>query len=157
LKPHDLLDTAFILISSGIGRPTRASLCRAISSTYYAIFHCLANECANQFIGSNKKHRSEPAWRQVYRALEHGATKSKCANKAILQKFPAGIADFATAFVTLQERRHLADYDPHFSATKSQVWNDMVLTRDAIGKFSRCSTKDKKAFCAYVLFKDVRN
>jgi len=156
LRPHDLLTTADILITSSSGRPTQASLRRAISSTYYAIFHCLAGECANLLIGGTKKLRSEPAWRQVYRALEHGFAKNKCANQNILNRFPNGIIDFATAFVTMQERRHLADYDPLFDVTKSQVMADIVLTYNAIDKFSMCSAKDRKAFCAYVLLKDVR-
>ncbi|MDE8345327.1 MAG: hypothetical protein POH28_04000, partial [Acidocella sp.] len=40
--------------------------------------------------------------------------------------------------------------------SKSQVFADIVLSSDAMDKFLACSTKDKRAFCAYVLLKDAR-
>ena len=42
-------------------------------------------------------------------------------NADFLSKFPQGIEDFAHAFVSLQEKRHLADYDPSAKFTKLEV------------------------------------
>ncbi len=131
-----------------------ASLCRAISSTYYAVFHCLAYESANLLIGGSKTLRSDAAWRQVYRSLEHGLAKAKCKNTRIIGQFPAAIIDFADCFVSMQERRHAADYDPFFRVGKSQVRADIAYSRVAIANFIACQAKDKRAFCAYVLLKD---
>jgi uncharacterized protein (UPF0332 family) len=87
LLPPDFLKAANILLSSSSGRPTGVCLRRAESSAYYALFHCLARECADLLIGGNNAKRSDEAWRQVYRALEHGIAKDRCKNKAAIKKF----------------------------------------------------------------------
>lgn len=134
----------------------KACLCRAVSSTYYALFHCLAAECADLIIGSQKKGRTERAWRQVYRSLEHGIAKNKCKQKDVMDLFPKEIIDFAVEFVRMQERRHSADYDPFFTVTKSEVHSDILSSQSAIEKFLSCERKHRKAFCAHVLMKDTR-
>ena len=154
MRPRDLLETAVILLLSSNGRPTTASLCRALSSTYYALFHCLAYECANLLIGGTKSLRSEPAWRQVYRSLNHGFASGKCTQTDNLKKFPKEIEDFATTFVTMQRKRHSADYDPLYRVLKSEVAADIALSKDAIQKFCAAPVKHRRAFCAYVLFGD---
>ena len=126
---------------------------RASSGAYYALFHCLARECADLLIGGNSAERSKEAWRQVYRALEHVPCKERCKKKAMIKLFPKGVEDFANAFITLQDKRHLADYDPFAIFVKSSVHADIELAQQAIAGFQAESTKDRRAFCAYVLFK----
>jgi len=154
LNPSDLLKTSNVLLASAKGKPTAVSLRRATSSAYYALFHCLARECANLLIGGSNSERSKAAWRQVYRALEHGIAKSKCKKREVMKKFPKEIEDFANMFVTMQEKRHSADYDPFMQFTKSEVSADIVSVKIAIARFKLASTKDRRAFCAYVLLKD---
>jgi hypothetical protein len=72
---------------------------------------------------------------------------------AILPQFPPAIQDFANAFVTMQEKRHDADYDPYVKFTKSAVVADIALVRQAITDFIAEPTKDRRAFAAHVLFK----
>jgi hypothetical protein len=114
----------------------------------------LAYECANLLIGRTKGSRSEPAWQQVYRALDHEFARRKCANSDNIRKFPKDIADFAAAFVTMQTKRHKADYDPFYRVLKTEVESDILLTQVAISKFLGCKTKHRRAFCAYVLLKE---
>lgn len=71
-----------------------------------------------------------------------------------MKKFPLEIEDFANRFATLQERRHSADYDPFMQLTKSEVRADIVSAELAIARFKSAPTRDRRAFCAYVLFKD---
>ena len=56
MNPDDLIRIARYLASTGtgvgIGRPSRADLRRAVSTTYYALFHALAECCANTLIGA---------------------------------------------------------------------------------------------------------
>ena len=42
MKPLDLIEAARDMTESGRGRPTQAKLRRAVSTAYYAMFHCLA-------------------------------------------------------------------------------------------------------------------
>ena len=51
--------------------PTQASLRRAVSTTDYALFHCMAENCADMLVGTLGTNRSQPAWQQAYRALQH--------------------------------------------------------------------------------------
>jgi hypothetical protein len=157
LKPHDFIKTAGILLASGKHKPTMVCLRRAVSSCYYALFHCLARDCADLLIGGSGSQKSVDAWRQVYRSLEHGATKDRCKDGSMIKKFPKPIEDFANAFVQLQDRRHSADYDPMASFTKVQVAADILLVEGAIAAFKSAPLKDRRAFCAYVLLRKPRS
>lgn len=151
----DLLKTADDLISGtgGNRRPRQSNLRRAASTTYYAMFHCLARCCATTLVGGPNANRSKPAYRQVYRALEHGVVKNSCRKSEFISKFPQEIVDFANTFLLLQEKRHLADYDPSVTFTKSEVKKDIATTRVAIEGFLSASAKDRRAFAVYVLFR----
>lgn len=153
MKPLDLLKTSKVLLASAKGKPTDASLRRATSSAYYALFHCLARNCADLLIGGTSADRSNEAWKQVYRALDHNFAKDRCKDKAMIKKFPRKIEDFANTFVTLQEKRHQADYDPGGNFLKSGVTYDIDLAEQAVKDFSSVGAKHRRAFCAYVLFK----
>lgn len=153
LQPRDLIKTANKLVPSR-GRPRQSDLLRATSTAYYALFHTLAKCCADMLVGSQQSRRSAAAWRQAYRALEHGAAKNACNNGNIIPRFPDDIQDFANAFVTMQDKRHSADYDPTFKATKSGVKSDVELAGDVIKRFSHAPARDRRAFAAYVLFKN---
>lgn len=148
-----MLKTADDLVTSRSGKPRQSNLRRAASTAYYALFHCLAKCAADLLVGGKSATRSEEAWIQVYRALEHGAAKTACKNQGIIKKFPREIEDFANAFVTMQTKRHKADYDPSETLYKSSVIQDIANVRGVISGFQGVSVKDRRAFAAYVLFK----
>ena len=125
-----------------------------MSTAYYAAFHCLAAECADLLIGTTREERSSPTWRQVYRALDHGFAKSKSNNLKVGSPFTKHIADFASMFVVLQGLRHSADYDPFLTLSRSEVLVEIDNTEAVIAKFRSCAAKDRRAFCAHVLFRD---
>jgi uncharacterized protein (UPF0332 family) len=125
---------------------------RATSAAYYAMFHCLARSSADLFIGGAGAERSRHAWKQVYRAIDHGPTKTACLD-GLVTKFPKPIEDFANTFVTMQTKRHSADYDPTAKFSKSEVVQDIATVKQAIEAFSMQPRKDCIAFCAFVLFK----
>ena len=152
MQPLDLIASAEILVASSRGKPSQVSLRRATSSVYYALFHCLARNGADLLVGGPGANRSESAWRQTYRALEHGFAKAACKDR-LVDDFAQGIQDFSGIFVTMQEKRHAADYDPSIRLTKSEVVADIGTARKAIIGFRAVSTKDRRAFSAHVLFK----
>ena len=104
-------------------------------------------------VGSVGSDRSNPAWKQVYRALEHGTVKNNCKNQKILKRFPKDIEDFANVFVALQTKRHAADYDPEARFYKSEVRQDIADAEDVMKRFGLTPVKDRRAFAAFVLFK----
>jgi hypothetical protein len=151
VQPRELLASARILLRSKQGRPTDASLRRAVSAGYYALFHCVCHECADLLIGPRKSKRSEEAWRQVYRSLDHNAAKRRCRNPSI-DNFPSGIKGFADVFVTMQDKRHDADYNPRAQFTRSSVTNDLQVVGAAMTNFKKAPLSDRRAFCALLLF-----
>lgn len=73
-----------------------------------------------------------------------------------ISSFPGKIQNFANMFVTMQEKRHIADYDPNARARKSQVSTDIDLVEAAIEDFASVSAKDRRAFAAFVMFRPPR-
>jgi hypothetical protein len=104
-------------------------------------------------VGGQGAIKSKEAWHQVYRALEHGVAKSACKDQTVLPKFPKAIQDFANTFVTMQAKRHKADYDPQERYYKSSVLQDIAEADDVISRFQKTSKMDRRAFAAFVLFK----
>jgi hypothetical protein len=152
VKARDLLKTARKLVPDR-GKPRQSDLRRATSTTYYALFHALARCCADCLIGTSPARRSNKAWRQAYRALDHGFAKNACKNGKI-RDFPNDIQDFADQFVAMQAKRHDADYDPDMRITKSVVLNDVNTTANAIARFENTPVLDRIAFAALVLLKE---
>ena len=102
--------------------------------------------------GDRGGSHSKPAWKQVYRALEHKKSKSYCAKKELIEKFPEQIRDFANHYVKMQEQRHLCDYDPYHVVSEIELDLYFRLTTEVIYEFRQAADSDKRAFCALVLF-----
>ena len=157
MQPEDLIRVARHALQQDSTKPSQAALRRAISTTYYALFHTLARTGADMLIGETKSSRSKHAWRQVYRALEHGKAKEDCRNKKIVDRFPVRIRNFCDAFVSMQGLRHKADYDPYADSrkplTKTFVKYNIDFAEQIIKNFNAVNKKDRRAFSAYVLFK----
>jgi uncharacterized protein (UPF0332 family) len=156
LSPRDLIKTARDLVESTDGKPRQSNLNRVTSTAYYAMFHTLARSAADLLIGGPGSKRSAEAWLRVYRALEHGTAKNACLNGGRISLLPKKIQDFAGMFVTMQEKRHKADYDPSAKAKKSQVSTDIDLVEAAIEDFESVPAKDRRAFVALVILRPPR-
>jgi hypothetical protein len=154
LTPDDLLATAQRLIDgSGKRRPRQSDLARAQSTIYYALFNALCLCCADCFVGGRAAERSEPAWRQVFRSVSHGYAKSQFRSDR-MRLFPAGIRNFGNCFVTQQEARHSADYDPSHRCNRSDVQSQLAIARSVIQGLRRANLKDRRALSVWVLLKD---
>ena len=151
MDPEHLLQIATDLAEVNTRRPRRADLCRAISTAYYALFHCLAQTCADTLAGPSRSTGSRPAWRQVYRALEHRQAKTRC--EKVPLRFPDEMRQFGRAFATLQSKRHFADYDPDRRFRKSEVIADIEHARTLIAHFLATPADDRRAFAIHVLMK----
>ncbi len=151
MNPLDLIATARDLSAvSSRGRPRQSNLRRIISTTYYALFHCLATCCADMLVGGAGANRSRPAWNQTYRALQHGTARQRCHQQNIA-RFPDEIRYFARVFVDMQLERHRADYDPDVAFAKADVIQYTNVAEDAIQTFLNAPVRDRRAFAIYVL------
>jgi hypothetical protein len=153
----DLLEQATKLATLDARRPKQANLRRAISSAYYAMFHLLVDEACRVQIGA--QHNQAPFRQVLGRAFAHGAMKEACRSfgggtlkKGVAKGLPAPfvippeIRELANAFVELQERRHLADYD----LTERFRRSDVLARIEEIGKhmenFKALASSNEKRF-----------
>jgi len=156
-----LLKLADDLLQMNKRRPQETHLRRAVSSVYYALFHFLAQSCADSFIGTQgAKNRSKPAWKHVYRALDHGAAKNAC-EAAGNKNFLPSIKNYAALFVEYQGKRHEADYNPYANTengdfTKADILDMIDQAKQAIKDMKKASPSDLKAFSAFVLLRPPR-
>ncbi len=134
----------------GSRRPRESDLRRAVSTTYYALFHALCQNCADAFIGTRNADRSRSAWRQAYRSPRHRLAKDRLGDQRVMKAFPKEIEDFGNTFVNAQTKRHAADYDPSFRVTRSEVLSDIVAAESAIRKLKAAKMKDRRALAAWI-------
>ena len=149
MNSRDLIATARGLVGIGRRRPSQASLRRAVSTAYYAMFHCLAGTAADLLIG---RHRS-PAWHRVYRALDHGSTRNACQDRLAMREFPLEIQEFASSFVALQGARQRADYAFEGRYDRPDVLAAIDRAETAIEKIGQVDARHRRSFAAHVLFK----
>lgn len=150
MQPRDFIATARDLTGTNRRRPRQTNLRRAVSTAYYALFHCLTACCADTFAGGAGSGRSTEAWRQAYRALDHKQARNRCKDAA-QRNFPVEILRFAAHFADMQRERERADYDPDANFTKSEVTQHINDTAATVSQFLATPIRDRRAFAVYVL------
>lgn len=126
----DLLEQSRHLANREPKRPRQASLRRAISTAYYALFHLLTTASASNW----KIVRQRPA---LARAFEHRKMNSVCAKTSREQFSSATHASVqnlkavANTFIELQQHRHTADYDNSKKWTRTEVLAQIDSARAA--------------------------
>ena len=137
--PNDLLEQARHLANRELKRPKQASLRRAVSTAYYALFHLLSIETA--------KNWNRPAQRFAFaRMLGHGQMFKACeATGSELNKHfngrpaPGGNLDvlkhlqlIAKTFAEMQEHRHNADYNGEIGWSRTDVLEKIKSVETAL-------------------------
>lgn len=163
LNPGHLLDQADRLVAPpAVGAPRQADLRRAVSTAYYALFHTILTSAADDLVGQT--YRQTPRYELIYRSVGHRALSDLCKDikKATLPAkytkyeplggFGPDLVAVATALVDLQEKRHLADYDPLFSVRISEAVLAVATSRAAVARFRNAPRLRRKAFLSLVVF-----
>lgn len=121
---QDLLQQANHLATYEGRDPTQASLRRAVSTAYYALFHLLLEDAAQRWQGSPEARRG------LERGFDHGPMKTISPQfrgttwpdwVGTSRQVPPAVRSVASAFVDLQEERHTADYDNHEQWSLTEV------------------------------------
>ena len=152
-----IVTTKLLAVQPSRGRPLETNLRRAVSTAYYALFHCLAECCADTLVGGPGARRSRDAWRQIYRAVQHGRARERCIEISTLARFPAEIQNFAQVFANMQPLRHRADYDPDAEFSRNPVIQSINDAENAIRLFPNAPIADRRAFAVHVLVDARRN
>jgi len=120
----DLLRQARHLATYEGANPSQASLGRAVSTAYYALFHLLVQDAGTRWQGSAESRTG------FERGFQHGPMKSVSRQfqgatwmdwHGQQRPVPIEVQYVADAFVDLQERRHVADYDNYRQWNVTQV------------------------------------
>lgn len=160
---EDLLEQAGHLAKRERTRPRQASLRRAVSTAYYALFHLLVHDAT--------KNWKRPAQRALLaRAFEHGKMKAGCDRRrselaAELKTAPRQPADELAAarclhnvvdtFILAQQQRHAADYDNAKQWTRTAVRTEIMKVSAAFQDWKTIRDQDiAQDFLAYLLVKD---
>ena len=163
LNPDHLLEQADRLIAPlGGGAPRQADLRRAISCAYYAVFHAVLTDAADDFVGRTQRHTSR--YSLVYRSIDHKRLRSLCedirkqtlpdkySNHVPTGGFGPDLKNLAIAVIDLQEKRHLADYDPGFRVRASDAGLAVATARDALVRFRDATRHQRKALLSLLVF-----
>lgn len=156
-QPSELLCVARSLA----GRPTDASLRRAVSTAYYAVFHAVLRSGADRFFGASRS--GEAGYALIYRAYDHGRMRRGCedvsrATLTLQQRslfgrptFDPRLRDFAISFIRLQVLRHQADYDPRVTFSQSAVTAIIDEAERAIASFATAPDDERSDLLALML------
>ncbi|MDO9019399.1 MAG: hypothetical protein Q8S73_15415 [Deltaproteobacteria bacterium] len=155
----DLLTQADALLDLDPRRPRQVNLQRAVSATYYALFHYLIGEAVSSTLGKERTptarqlHRSMSRWYSHTRMKETAnwfrrARRAPEKIEALLGRSsatPRGIVPIelervATAFANLQEARHRADYDTGARFSRSEAQEFVRVARAALTDWSVVAT-----------------
>jgi uncharacterized protein (UPF0332 family) len=136
--PQDLLEQARHLANREPKRPKQASLRRAVSTAYYALFHLLSTETA--------KNWKRPAERfTLARMLEHLPMSRVCTTKRdeLNKYFKTGplpghdldvlrhLHRITSTFVEMLQHRHTADYNGAIKWSRTDVLEKIGLVEAA--------------------------
>ncbi|MGA2597155.1 MAG: hypothetical protein ABSH09_09220 [Bryobacteraceae bacterium] len=124
----DLLEQAYHLLNKDGNAPKQASLRRAVSTAYYALFHLLIDEAVGKWSVEHQRNA-------LARTFKHGGMAKVCDESVksfyIARQPPhlGPLKDVAQIFSQLQEKRHTADYDSEkWSKGNAETWIDKADT-----------------------------
>lgn len=129
----DLLRQAIQLVHKEPKNPKQASLRRAVSTAYYALFHLLISESVSNWNRANLRTA-------LGRAFDHNIMKAASNRILDTRQFPFTLEDpravialktVAKAFAQLQEKRHTADYDNTTFWTRTDALTIVKLAEQA--------------------------
>jgi uncharacterized protein (UPF0332 family) len=138
--PDDLLEQAYDLANKEPINPKQASLRRAVSTAYYALFHLLIDEAVSKW--AVERQRSILA-----RTFEHGKMKGICHDVLIAAKSGGSVLPdlntVAQNFIQLQQHRHTGDYDNSMQWSRTDVLNVLTLAKEAFAAWRAISAEDE--------------
>ena len=139
--PEDLLEQAQHLARREPKRPKQASLRRAVSAAYYALFHLLIAEATRNWKRAAQRH-------SLGRAFDHGQMRTACEKKrkeltAYLNGDPSPspqrvlsqhLHTVTDTFIQLQQQRQTADYDSGGPEKKYRFFSRTLRVLSEVGK-----------------------
>jgi len=164
----DLLRQAHHLANLETRRPRQASLRRAVSASYYSLFHWLLDEATGMMFGRGGARRrlrdvlargfSHKSMVATCKSFEGGTLPAPIAAVVAPLPIPADLQNVATIFRKLQEERHRADYNRALPFSKVEVLSLLQDTDNAVEAWQRVRNDDAARFflMALPLWEQIR-
>jgi hypothetical protein len=140
----DLMEHAIFLSQLNLpDDPRQVDLRRAVSAAYYALFHLLTTEAAQNWKRQSQRNR-------FARMFDHGRMRT-CSSKVSSRTLPTDPAEIlvagdlklvADSFVTLQQARHTADYDNANEWSRIEVYDTIVKAQEAMTAWAAIREKE---------------
>ena len=146
----NLLVQAYKLATMDAGIPAQANLRRAVCSAYYALFHQLVAAAVGLLIpGTLAGLRA-----RVSRSFQHNEMKRVCSRFAALRPsddlaslpgttISPQLLSVVQVFESLQQWRHIADYDVAFSFLRADALSSVREARQAFADWATMSDSDE--------------
>jgi hypothetical protein len=144
----DLLDQSVSLATRESRRPKQASLRRAVSAAYYALFHLLVFEASSLIV---KDKRMLAILNRVYGHAEMLKVAKQISAGLLPRRFdsvktavaiPPELISVAKTFVDLQQARHSADYDLATAFTRNDAMAHIVRVQQAFDDWAEVRKDD---------------
>jgi hypothetical protein len=157
IDPLKLLEAAreFAAHQGGRGRPRPVWLRRSVSTSYYALYHCVCREAAKSLL-PHGNHRQQL---NLARAFRHNDLKAACewvagrsgkidrSVKPLVDSLkPTPLVGVAASFCDLQQARHRADYDHLASFSKATVVAHVDDAEKAMQAMVGATDRQRQAF-----------
>ena len=136
----DLLRQARQLAVREPRRPLQASLRRATSASYYALFHLLVDEATNRMLPGVDRASLRGCLARAFHHSDMKRVAQQFSSGGVSPRLAAGLNNLelqpdligvAAAFVDLQQARHEADYDTARRFTRKEVLDLVDRTEQA--------------------------
>lgn len=156
---NDYLEQARHLATRERTRPKQASLRRAISVAYYALFHLLSDESSKILVRGVRNSTDLQA--RTARTLDHGAMARACrafsANALppalrFLLPLDTQLRFVADRFVRAQEKRHLADYNLQVTFNRTDTLNFIDQVEEAFDAYNCVQESDATTYFLFAMF-----
>jgi hypothetical protein len=145
---EELLEDAGNLATRGAAEKRESCMRRAISTTYYAVFHLLVGDFVGNWPFADQRAR-------LARMFDHKKMRDAAFTPSD-EKNPTptetALADVKTLFRQLQADRHRADYDVWWNIVATDVTNAITLAEDAFVKWRTIRAEDVARNCLLSMF-----
>ena len=122
------------------GQPSQEALRRAVSTTYYAMFHVLTTSNADLLAGPRMPD-NESEWIETYRSLQHYRAENPLHGWPHL--FSPPLRNFAFVIGSIKRRREDADYNPVMDFVQNDVITWIDSAERAIIDFNAASSQER--------------
>ena len=153
MNPHHWLEAAEQLVHEHRrGAPRQVNLRCAVSLTYYALFHWLANSASDAFAGAARQ--KDWSWTRAYRGIDHRQVRTQCRRGRVPRGLSRPMRRFATELAAMQGLRHAADYDPEARFSKADAIQHIATASDILTAVEAENPAAKRTLAIHILFKE---